>query len=604
MLFVLPAPSAEYCAAVRGNGELILAHWPALARAVEAQGLPKRAAGGSSAAISLFYLDSISRNPYLSKNTKVRNQQMALLIKSLVAHKAYLWAEDSKAPKVMKAVGRYKEESADGFFGKVKLALKVAKDFSRFMDVLGDYGPLLNSDMAQGLRENFSFYREQVAEAASVFAAFDAKNDKNLFFRDGLVDFRYMAILIGRIGDFYAGYYSKKQNRAGKAMETFLNQCGTQGAGKLWFEDSQKDISCKNLFKDALDAYYEVPTYQLENEYTHHMETFEENREFANKMIFEEVGSGLDVLATTAIVKGDGASKYQRLKKEYTEHRGRVSEDFHVNFDQDLSYGYWGSARSLKQVQNQLPQLYPNDTKSKKFLPIENGMWFEALSTSPAEPGLANLQRIPLSPKISPYKVANKNYFSGIWPFKYLFLKVKPWYNEASPLNGVVPFREGIYSAGGWSDLHPILVLKAAGCKNTLYITRQNGETVFGQQVFIRLTGTTEQLPFWHEINQTNNRIGWTHLSEEAQATPWNRLYNLANPNSSFMRSVKEADYVHCTNWDDFDLFDDIANSHSAILDDSWKAPLFIKSESGEAIFAHGKDHFDYQGDGFPGCIP
>jgi len=60
--------AGNYCVGVRGNGELALAHWVSLARIVENKGLPEAIAGGSSAAISLFFLDALSYNKNLSQD--------------------------------------------------------------------------------------------------------------------------------------------------------------------------------------------------------------------------------------------------------------------------------------------------------------------------------------------------------------------------------------------------------------------------------------------------------------------------------------------------------------------------------------------------------
>ncbi|MGZ3745651.1 MAG: hypothetical protein ACXVBQ_17435, partial [Pseudobdellovibrionaceae bacterium] len=68
---------ANYCAAIRGNGELMPAHWGAMSSLVEDQGLPSAMAGGSSASITMFLLESLSQNP-LAKT----NSEKALLIKS------------------------------------------------------------------------------------------------------------------------------------------------------------------------------------------------------------------------------------------------------------------------------------------------------------------------------------------------------------------------------------------------------------------------------------------------------------------------------------------------------------------------------------------
>ena len=67
----------RYCAAIRGNGELMPAHWGSFSKLVERYGLPSAMAGGSSASITMFLLESVS----LNKLAKSKIEK-ALLIKS------------------------------------------------------------------------------------------------------------------------------------------------------------------------------------------------------------------------------------------------------------------------------------------------------------------------------------------------------------------------------------------------------------------------------------------------------------------------------------------------------------------------------------------
>lgn len=594
----------NYCAAIRGNGELILAHWPALARAVENEGYPKAVAGGSSAAITLFYLDAISQNPYLSKDPDIRKKQQALLLKSVLIHTQYLWEEDTQAPKVMTAIEDFKKFGEESFLGKVKIALKLAKDLPTFMEILGEYGPLFNPEMARGLKENFEFYKQQISEALFYLGNFDAKTDKNIFYRNALIDFKYLALLVGRIGDFYAGNYSDKQKDAGSAMRQFLKICGTASVGQVWFDEGEKGSTCSQLYKEALVSFYKKPKVRVRNPNGKGFSTRTVNREFANKLIFKAVGSGLSAFPTTAIVKGDAYNRYTEGKKIYDSGAPEQIDDFSLDYNSELSYGYWGKTEQLNFIGSNLKKNFANDLKSQKFEALYNGNWFEVLSTSPAEPGLANLQRIPDGSKMDGQTAVDKSYFEGWWLLKYFKLKAQTWYNEENPEKSIIPFRKGVFSAGGWSDLHPMLVLKSHGCENTLYVTRQNGESVFGQQIFIRLTGDTKTLPFWKEINQQNNRIGWHDLTPEMEQTPWNRLYNLANGKSSFLKSVGQADVVHCTNWDAYNLFENTKQTIKEISLDSWIAPLFKKrSIEQRGAFNYGNDQTDTVGDGFPGCL-
>ena len=75
----------NYCMAIRGNGELEPAHWGGLARTVEKLGLPSAMAGGSSATISMFWLNSIAMHPLIkSESGEIQKLRASLLIKSLL----------------------------------------------------------------------------------------------------------------------------------------------------------------------------------------------------------------------------------------------------------------------------------------------------------------------------------------------------------------------------------------------------------------------------------------------------------------------------------------------------------------------------------------
>lgn len=594
---VYSAQAGNYCAGVRGNGELAPAHWSSLARIVENKGMPSTVAGGSSAAITMFLLDSISRNENLSRVEALKQNEQALLLKTLVPHILYLYNEDAKAPEIMKMVGNITGMGDGGFIHKLRSAVKVAKDLPMFMKVLGEYGPLLNPEIAKGLKRNFSFYKGQVAEGLKVFGSFDAEGDKNIFYREGLVDFKYLGFIFGRVADFYAGYGNQKTNIK---LTNFLNQCAGPGVGKEWNDLLKSNPECGDSLKLALDSYYDKPLVRFTRGHGRHKRILyrKGKREFPNKMIFSKVGSGIKAFPTTSLVINGAQERYSKLLKTYEEKKAIGTPEFSLDFDTELKYGYWGDSKDLELVGNNLKNLFPEDTKSQKFYPLEGGSWFEVLGTSPAEPGLSNLTRIPDGNSLRAGSVINKKYFAK-------FLKIFPtlsaigWFNEDDPSAGTVPFREGIYSAGGWSDLHPTLVLKASGCEDIVYVTRQGGESVFGQQIFIRLTGYTDKISFWKDI-KAGNRKGWEDLTSEEENSPWNKLYNLKNPNSSFNKSIETANAVYCTNWDKFNVLGGEVNQTQT---DAYHAPVFVNSIKDQEDYQFGYSSRGKSEDGFPGCI-
>lgn len=595
----LNSAQANYCAGIRGNGELIPAHWTALARIVENKGLPSVTAGGSSAAVTQFLLDGITRNTMISEETELAKEQHSLMLKSLVPHIGYLIKVDAKYDTIMGMVGNITGIADGGFIGALKNAVKVAKDLKTFFEVLGKYKLLLNPELAVGLKKDFGFYKKQIEEGIKVFGSFDAKTDMGIFYRSGLVDFKGLGILLGRIADFYAGYGSEETN---EKLEKFLNTCAPDSKGKEWNRILQLNPECGNLFNEAVDSYYtgaivEVKrvgvSKKLGTSFTKREKTI-----FPNKMIFEKVGSGLNALPTTSVLVGSGVQKYRDSLDTYLAKKGVGVEDFSVDFESELAYGYWGKSTTLESVASNLPVLFPNDLKSSKFKPLGQGSWFEVLATSPAEPGLARLQEIPNSELLNSESIINKKYFYKKW-FVLPTLNAIPWHDKENPNRGVVPFREDLISAGGWSDLHPTLVLKAANCDDIVYITRQDGESVFGQQIVIRLTGYTEEISFWADIAK-NNRKGWSRLSSEEEASPWNKLYNLANPVSSYNKSIGVATAVYCTDWNKFNVF---KKEIPELESDAYHAPIFVNDLEFANSYSFGGRSEGKSEDGFPGCL-
>ncbi|MBT4792994.1 MAG: hypothetical protein HON90_15565 [Halobacteriovoraceae bacterium] len=500
------AYAGNYCTAIRGNGELAPTHWSALSKIVEHKGMPQSVAGGSSASITMFLLDGLSRNENLSSEKDLKSIEQALLIKSFVPHLLYTYSEDANAAGVMQFIGDIMGiGKKSGLIAKLKQALKVAKNVPMFYSILGEYGPLINPDIAIGLKQNFSFYKKQIAEGIKVFGGFDALTDNNIFYRTGIIDFKYLGLLFGRIADFYAGYGDELVN--GK-ITNFINECRDVSVNKQWKEIVATKPVCHKLFNDALHAYYASRVITKTNTNGHSKVRVPEFKvimapQFPNKMIFEKVGSGLDSLPTTSLVVGDAVARYQGELEAYAAKEAKDTGDLVIDYDSELKYGYWGNEESLEIVKMNLDEYFADDLKSQKFTALQGGSWFEVLGTSPAEPGLSNLQRIVDGNSLNSSKIIDKSYFEKGLFFMPSFSAI-PWFNEKNPSQGVAPFREGMYSAGGWNDLHPTIVLKANGCEDILYLTRQDGESVFGQQIFIRLTGYTDKISFWKNISEHN----------------------------------------------------------------------------------------------------
>lgn len=540
------AAAGDYCVAIRGNGENVSAHWSALGKIVEEAGMPTGAAGGSSASISLFFIESVEKNPILNalkaKDPVLARKAQGMMFKSMPHYIVNLLEIENVVSvySFMTQLAASKAKGKDGFWGAIEAAKnydQVAKAYSRFM-------PLVNPEMLAGLKSpsTFNFYKNQMMKAIEVFGAFNANTDENLFVRPGLVDFKYFALWLGTIADFYAGNVDPKIQRG---MEQFIGDCAEQSYGKS-FTDPEF-AQCRETFKNLVKAY--VP---------------QDMDAFAHKRLFEQVGERMNTFPTTSIIKGGAVQRYQALLANFK--KGNAQADyahFSLDFDRELDYGFWGpSDAKLTRMKRGVAKR--DDLKSKKFRALGTANWFEVLATSPAEPGLANFQRIPVGATWEQVKEE----------------RVKPSETRWNSLS----YREEL-SGGGWSDLHPSIVLKASGlCGNVVYLTRQNGDSVFGQQVFIRLTGLQGKVPFWTQIGekdadkiqgvQGTNRLGFQTKGLSAENTPWDLISNLGNVKSSFNASIREADVVYCTDWDRYGMFE---GEHAPMIEEAYTAPVFLK---------------------------
>lgn len=540
----------SYCLALRGNGESEPAHWGALANLVEQVGLPQAQSGGSSAAISIFLLDSIAANPWVSRATQAEQKsRAALLLKSMMGVTQFLQTTET-AKVAMDLYGQLKElqttneggsltdilkelaanpssalltRNKDKIYFLVNQLQKIGignsdKYFSFYMTLVSVLGgrPLSQQDSAV-----IAFHAEELQQAIAVLGKFDAESDQTLFFRSGIIDFKQLALATGRIGSFLSAtqYPSKTLD----AMNNFEKTCAPLHLGKTWPELVTQEPRCHLYLQEALASYFS---------------DFDDK----NNAALTPIGHHIPSFPTTAVLVD---SAYRQAFAAYEQyHRTfdrKVALSFRIAKSSDVRFGFWGKDSDLKKIEKNLPV---DDEKSSRFLKLGTANWQEALRLSPAEPGLASFQELSVG---------------------------------GSPA----------YSAGGWSDLHPVLVLRSLGCENVVYLTRKGGESLFGQGIAKRLLNFERSWEFLRtsdpQLLPTN--VERNNLGDASDLTTlWSRLYNVANPKSSYMRSVAAADAVLCTNWNDFD----VKSQLNELVTDSYRAPwVVLKSNTFTSAFTN-----------------
>ncbi len=528
--------AADYCLSVRGNGELIASHWGAMASVVEKLGLPRAQAGGSSASISIFLLDSIAS----SELARQQPEQAVLLIKSLES--VTFWIKNQKewqdfalltsegqalasadwAQELDKIFSQIDEthiaDALEMFFDKLpliqrnlatgeKLNLLNMESFARLSQAVAIVQNAQNLSAATGALKAARFYASELYKTYEVFGKFNAETDHNLFFRAGIVNFDGLAQQAGRIAAFYA--HATPQN---KKWQEIHATCSADLKNKTWGELVATHPVCQTLLEQAMETFFRTSS-----------------DDFSQLQIGQNIAS----FPITSVL---GGSAYQDAKVGMENYHKELNPEFGKTFqlrnDKDVHFGYWGSNAALEKIAQNLDT---RDAKSQRFLALQQAPWFEALRLSPAEPGLSAFRE---------FSVGDETYFS----------------------------------AGGWPDLTPTLILKAYGCTQIVHITRRGGESLFAQGVAKRLLNLDRDWsllstsPDAYQNNWTLNNVG----DNSDLSSNWSELYNVANSTSSYKKSLATADAILCTDWNRFKITD----GPSLMIEHAYRSPYYVKDAS------------------------
>jgi hypothetical protein len=512
-----------YCLAIRGNGEAEPAHWGAMARTVEQLGVPDAMAGGSSASISMFWLEAMASNRLvLNVPPQMQKPRLSLMIKSMLG----LFEEVQKTKtwnKFMNLYGNVSKLESMNLAQKLLLLVN-AKKWKEASDVLkqGHELGLISSEYFHHISKalkRFSvktarFYIAQFKETVTVFGAFNAAGDDNLFFRPGILDFEKLAHTWGRIATFYSARYADEA--LVQKWQNFFETCADRSVGLSWLDLKKAAPQCSELYHDLFQAHFD-------------------NEPRATTAENYAVGYLIPSFATTTVLTGGASEKARAALAEYHVKRDpHYGKDFSIDDGEEVRFGYWGSDEHLAKIERNLDR---SDEKSRRFLALGPASWRTVLSISPAEPGL-------------------------------------------SPL---VPFEakgESYVSAGGWSDLHPIAVLKAYGCRDVVYLTRQGGESLFAQGVAKRLLNLKRDWSILRTVpadakaenTKINNAGDPSDLSSN-----WSQLYNLGNPTSSINRSLRAASAILCTDWNAFEV---LKQGPAPIMEEAYRSSYFLPGGS------------------------
>lgn len=484
--------SPDLCVGVRGNGHYIVTHFASMARIVETYGIPNGMAGGSSGSITQFVYESVLMNPGVRTcGTRACNKgqasaRVALTLKSLEGYGEAVAGSDEVVA-ITELVGLVSKLKAETEKRNIEALLKtdVAAATRQLQEVLAipEFSAIVNPEIKELLAspQRASFAAKDVQKSITTLGAFSV-DDNRLFFRPGLLNWNALADLFGRVASFYAGYAPADV----PGMKAWLDDCAEGSVGKPWTEAAAVSTpkgTCGERFVGLVNAYRK-----------------EVRAKPPTKSRIDDrvdLATPLMKLISTSVLEGEAAKAYKTARSEYLSGKypdGNIA--FAPPFA-DIKFGYWGRAADLEKVRGNPRGL--DDLKTAKFSSLGGGSWREVLTASPAEPGLSRLVELP----------------------------------------------DGRVSAGGWSDLAPVLVLKNAGCQKVVYVTREGDESGFAVKIA--------------------KNLGMDKAS-------WQKLYDLSGQ-SAYTRSVAEADGVWCTNWNGFT---DLQQREMSL--DSFRAPLEVRA--------------------------
>ena len=610
--------SPGYCLALRGNGELIPAHWGALASTLETWGLPMRTAGSSSASLSLFMLSQIAQNPFVKQalnqgDPYLAGDRAAQILKLVAPALQVVVRTKMAALEIDKDLLFQLKDSfrkmKEQWLASEKSATPVS-DYKTFLTSLKHYlrtmklqvplafGPAVQEleDEASGQLSFFDGQKgfvnagdfktkrvrlrnriESILSGIQVFGKFDAQSDKGLFLRSGLLNFDVLILGWAKLAGFFRQFQANEQDQA------FFNQvieaCGVSDATAMsddLYSSSSDSSNFGSSDKGGSLNFSQIPRSKgyltlrkvLPNENSNCQNILSQalktylSQDHSTADLLDESFDAPDSIQTfvsTSIVLGSSALRFRKLKEDYH----NSGEDFLdtsesqniLNGSGDLKFGYFG------------PEQFLNH-----------------LSVSSSSGSLGPVRNLQGGRKIDLSRNAKVKLF---YPLKGYTWKTALALSAAEPglssgkLVPVSNSKTEMWSLGGWSDLHPVEILSLSGCRRTVYVTRRGGEAKFAQGVAKRLWKWS--LPEWTYFKEKIqfpdrkdpvDRNDWGQA--EDQDSPWSQLYNLQNKSSSFSQALELSSAVVCTDWNQYKLMND---GPLKIFQKAYEAPILMKND-------------------------
>ncbi len=479
-----------YCLGIRGNGQLITGHFASMSRIIEHYGLADGVSGGSSGSISSFLLESVQMNPAVVSQCgdKVCDAEeaanRAALLLKSLQGYVVVLAGTPEAAAIGQLIPVAQQAAAQDIAALAETDPQAAYDALQELLSSEDIRGLINPELL-GLLQSSPNPQYHVQDVANALS--------------GLASFEAtdprilvrpglidFAGLAEKVGRI-GSFYAGYGNYDAEGFEAFMQGCATPGRGMSWAEVAALPVGDSGA--TCGDAFGALATAWRDD--------FLNNEAGYRSRIDDQIGGELPALISTSVITGASVQRWAGARDAYF----AAEEEIELNVDfNDVKFGYFGDQDLLDTAARNSAGF--DDVKTEKFHAIGPATWRTALSYSPAEPGLAR----------------------------------------------ALELEDGTVSAGGWSDLHPTLVLRNMGCDNVVYVTRTD----------VDLGGFADGVAMLLGMDETTRA----------------KLYDL-DEDSAIAASVAEADAVWCTNWNDIP-----ATDIAAVSDDSYNAVMITEDPS------------------------
>lgn len=364
------AQERELCAAVRGNGVRMFAHFTALARSHEVFGTVDAMSGGSSGSIVSYLSDAIYSNPLLNEcgDRKCSKDEVAsriallyktvgpAIVRATHAKSSYLFDLPTSLLKVLDQ-NNIEAMLKDNPSGAVQL----------FNDTINqkDFKSVINPEIYTVMSRS----EDKAGTLADLLKGIRGTNDFTLdssliFVRPGILDFNVLIDVYGHIGSFYAmtGPYADRSK-----MQEFLSLCSLSGIGLSWPDLSKRSAgqsTCGNLFEELAAA------------------SFSHINELGDWLFTNRpVATTLPALVSVSSMLGDSAVMLREAKLNYE--LGKPVQ-WKPNFD-EWRVLYAGRADDLKLLMKNRNNY--SDLKTKRAFVQAQMTWRDIMTRSGSEPG-------------------------------------------------------------------------------------------------------------------------------------------------------------------------------------------------------------------------